>query len=113
MISDQVTFKRERKMLTDELVIFEAVNDLAEEFDTTCPDWFWIVNPDTLDMTSFTLCIMGQLAGNYLIGAGRVDIDNSKVAINYGSNTSKRPLEASWVEEINNRRSDWLAVNGA
>ncbi len=52
--------------------------------DEKCPDWRTEVNPDILDMTSNTACVLGQLYGRYISGCSALKITAGVQATRYG-----------------------------
>jgi hypothetical protein len=115
-------------MITDELVLAEAVAagaDFMDAIDVGITDeaerWYWVVDPDTLDMTDGRRCVAGQFngsAGNrdrpgfHLLGLSGI-YETDRVAFNMAGafhvrTVGLRLLTALWVEAIDDRRAAWF-----
>lgn len=115
----------------DELVLAERVAEGAafmDAIDANVTDdaevWFWVVNPETLDMGQSTGghqrecgCILGQhsLSGFYDPKEyGLLDMHGRSLGLEAtsqgfeGRQWEYATLSALWIEEINDRRAAWF-----
>lgn len=92
------------------------VHRTAKLLDRQCPSWYRRVNPDSLDLGNWNLCILGQTYGGpslYLLPMGmwwRVTLGGHMHALNLffleprGGNELFEALGAAWRYEIDVRR---------
>jgi hypothetical protein len=55
----------------------------AALLDKTAPGWRERVDPETLDMTLCTRCVLGQLFGHYMVGFDRLEVAESSVVYGF------------------------------
>lgn len=82
----------------------ERVEAGAALLDERMPGWFNMIDVDTLKIFDPTLCVMGQLFGDYLGGLDTLDVD---ISAGYGFNAyddEYTELDAAWRELILSRR---------
>jgi hypothetical protein len=78
--------------------------------DEKCPDWRTRVNPDTLDMRTNRMCILGQLYGCYGDGLVTVRIATRIEATRYGFDVLASLYDASNPSESVALTEAWRAV---
>lgn len=101
------------------------VTEGALFMDAIDPEWFWIVEPETLEMCDGERCVLGQYAGRfYDPEAFGLDTDSDvyepeELAFSSYCLEISRYLEAEvewnrlWRDEINDRRAEWFENHGA
>ena len=80
--------------------VSERVDAGAALLDKRIPGWFNLVSVDTLKIYDPTLCVVGQLFGDYL---GGLDALGVNIAAEYGFNAyddEYTELDAAWRELI-------------
>lgn len=77
------------------------------------PDWETRIDPDTLDMASFSRCVGGQLEGSYVDFATRFELDRHPelaTAFNADHPSEAPLLTAVWRTEIRRQRAARLTL---
>lgn len=88
-----------------------AVKRGAALLDERVPGWREKVNPQLLDLTHWTYCVLGQIFGSYDMGAVALEIEYSpddeepsdNSTVNYGfisPDEEYYSLEAVWLMEL-------------
>jgi len=78
--------------------------------DKNLPGWRTVVNPDILDMTSDTACVLGQLYGRYISGCSALGITAGVQATRYGFNAVASLYTDPLLAESNALTEAWRAV---
>jgi hypothetical protein len=78
----------------------------AALLDDKRPDWFWVVDPDTLDVQSCRVCPVGQLYdGQFNEGLRALGVAGRSAAFGFAPDGSKALTNAAWREAIAFRRA--------
>jgi hypothetical protein len=78
----------------------------AALFDRKRPDWFWVVDPETLDVSSCRVCPVGQLhEGNFHVGVRELGIEGHSTDYGFTQGESAALTNAAWREAIAMRRA--------
>lgn len=91
-----------------------VVTEGALFMDAIDSEWFWIVNPDILNMTSSRNCILGQHHPLGLLDTKAYGFQDDNIimtALNLNHNLLglvSLDLRRLWQDEINDRRVEWL-----
>lgn len=81
---------------------FEAAERGADLLDDMSPGWFNLVDLNTLEMSLFSTCVLGQVYGEYGLGMESLGFDiNNEVGARYGFHANRGELDynrlnASW-----------------
>ena len=83
----------------------------ADLMDKVHPGWFQEIRLDDLDMASGVQCILGQVFGDFAVGARKLDLmgtDGGTRTIRYGfvSIFCYWRLRRAWCSEVERRRVD-------
>lgn len=84
-----------------------TVTDAASLLDRAAPNWFRRVNLDTLDLSSRTMCVLGQLFGDYSEGRRLISYhDEEGLCMNIAGSgvfSANAPHRDEWMEAIAQR----------
>lgn len=93
------TFRDQRfsaEKIADEILkekILRGLELLKKEYGE---DWVEKIDPDRLDMSSCTYCVLGQLEGNYEVARDRLKITGSVYGFDSGGSSGYRDLTEAW-----------------
>lgn len=65
----------------------------ATYLDEIDPDWFWHVDPDTLELGNGNACVLGHLHGSFLTGLTRLNL----VSFNSPARLNLSPVEMGFL----------------
>lgn len=81
----------------------------AKLLDEHAPGWADLIADDVLDMCDPSVCIVGQVFGDYNDGLKTLDASGGGVPESFGfqdnENASFTALQQEWIKEINERRT--------
>lgn len=75
--------------------------------DVVCPDWLSRIDPERLDLSDQTFCILGHVFGNYYAGCEwlAIEADSQEAAEMgfYALDCDYEDLELAWCDELEQR----------
>ena len=91
--------------------VSEAVNKGAALLDKVRPNWYKEINLDTFHFLNPSLCIIGQLYGQYLNGEEALELNTLCDAVDHGFDITAMlmyeclAIQDEWVKVIQERLS--------